>query len=132
MGNGIISDAKGAAEEKLKKKHLLIRIPGENHDRKCLSKDSLMYVAYSLNREYVHLPGINDGAIKVSSLSNDMLRSKVSCTILTPIRRSQQSLLVLVLHYGTPKKRRIKSERSYHVCNCGIILYLYHCVQIQV
>lgn len=77
MGNGIIPDAKGAAEEKLKKKHLLIRIPGENYNRKCLSKNSLMYVAYSLNREYVHLPGINDGVIKVSSLSNDMLRSKV-------------------------------------------------------
>lgn len=77
MGNGIIPDVKGVAEEKLKKKHLLIRIPGENYDRKCLYKDSLMYVAYSLNREYVHLPGINDGAIKVSSLSNDMLRSKV-------------------------------------------------------
>ena len=77
MGNGVIPDAKGRAGEKLKKKHLLIRIPGENYYRKCLSKDSLMYVAYSLNREYVHLPGINDGAIKVSSMSNDMLRSKV-------------------------------------------------------
>lgn len=77
MGNGVISDAKGATEEALKKKHLLIRIPGEKYNRKCLSKDSLMYVAYSLDREYVHLPGINDGAIKVSSLSNDMLRSKV-------------------------------------------------------
>lgn len=77
MGNGIIPDAKGVAEEKLRRKHLLIRIPGENYDRKCLSKDSLMYVAYSLNREYVHLPGINDGAIKVSSLSNDILKSKV-------------------------------------------------------
>ncbi len=77
MGNGIIPDAKGVTEEKLRRKYLLIRIPGENYDRKCLSKDSLMYVAYSLNREYVHLPGISDGAIKVSSLSNDMLRSKV-------------------------------------------------------
>lgn len=77
MGNGVIPDAKGAVEEKLKKGNLLIRIPGENYDRKCLSKDSLMYVAYYLNREYVHLPGINDGAIKVSSLPNDMLRSKV-------------------------------------------------------
>lgn len=77
MGNGVIPDASGIAVLKLKKKHLLIRIPGEDFDRKCLSKDSLMYVAYSLNKEYVHLPGINDGVIKVSSLSNDMLRSKV-------------------------------------------------------
>lgn len=77
MGNGIMPGVKGVTEEKLRKKHLLIRIPGDNYDRKCLSKDSLMYVAYSLNREYVHLPGINDGAIKVSSLPNDMLRSKV-------------------------------------------------------
>lgn len=77
MGNGIMPDVNGVAEEKLRNKHLLIRIPGDNYGRKCLSKDSLMYVAYSLNREYVHLPGINDGAIKVSSLSNDMLRSKV-------------------------------------------------------
>lgn len=77
MGNGIISGVKGVTEEKFRKKHLLIRVPGDNYDRKCLSKDSLMYVAYSLDREYVHLPGINDGAIKVSSLSNDVLRSKV-------------------------------------------------------
>jgi len=77
MGNGVFPEAKGVAKSRIQKKHLLIRIPGENYDRKCLSKDSLMYVAYTLNKEYVHLPGINDGAIRVASLSNDMLRSKV-------------------------------------------------------
>lgn len=77
MGNGVFPEMKGVAECKVKKKHLLIRIPGENYDRKCLSKDSLMYVAYTLNREYVHLPGINDGSIRVASLSSDMLRAKV-------------------------------------------------------
>lgn len=77
MGNGIFPEVSGLAECKVSKKHLLIRIPGENFNRKCISKDSLMYVAYSLNREYVHLPGINDGAIRVASLSTDMLKSKV-------------------------------------------------------
>ena len=77
MANGILPNVSGIAEYRVSKKHLLIRIPGENFDRKCISKDSLMYVAYSLGKEYVHLPGINDGAIKVSSLSTDMLRSKV-------------------------------------------------------
>lgn len=77
MANGILPDVSGIAECRVLKKHLLIRIPGENFNRKCISKDSLMYVAYSLGKEYVHLPGINDGAIKVSSLSTDMLRSKV-------------------------------------------------------
>lgn len=77
MANGILPNVSGVAECRVSKKHLLIRIPGENFDRKCISKNSLMYVAYSLGKEYVHLPGINDGAIKVSSLSTDMLRSKV-------------------------------------------------------
>lgn len=77
MANGMLPNVTGVAECRVARKHLLIRIPGENFDRKCISKDSLMYVAYSLNKEYVHLPGINDGAIKVSSLSTDMLGSKV-------------------------------------------------------
>lgn len=77
MANGILPNVDGVAECRVSKKHLLIRIPGENFERKCISKDSLMYVAYSLGKEFVHLPGINDGAIKVSSLSTDMLRSKV-------------------------------------------------------
>lgn len=77
MANGMLPDVSGVAECRVARKHLLIRIPGENFERKCISKDSLMYVAYSLNKEYVHLPGINDGAIRVASLSNDMLRSKV-------------------------------------------------------
>lgn len=77
MANGMLPDVSGVTECRVARKHLLIRIPGENFERKCISKDSLMYVAYSLNKEYVHLPGINDGAIRVASLSNDMLRSKV-------------------------------------------------------
>lgn len=77
MANGLLPNVNGVTECKVSKKHLLIRIPGEQFDRKCMSKDSLMYVAYTLGREYVHLPGINDGAIRVASLSTDMLRSKV-------------------------------------------------------
>lgn len=77
MPNGLLPPVGGVAQCKVAKKHLLIRLPGETFDRKCISKDSLMYVAYSLGREYVHLPGINDGAIRVASLSTDMLRSKV-------------------------------------------------------
>lgn len=77
MANGLLPDVQGIAEIRVSKKHLLIRVPGDTVKRKCISKDSLMYVAYTLGREYVHLPGINEGAIRVASLSSDLLRSKV-------------------------------------------------------
>ena len=77
MANGLLPTVDGVAGCRVAKRHLLIRLPGETFDRKCMSKDSLMYVAYTLGREYVHLPGINDGAIRVASLSTDLLRSKV-------------------------------------------------------
>lgn len=77
MGNGLLPDATGSVAKNIEKKHLLIRLPGENYCRKCITKKSLMYVAYALNKEFVHLPGINDGAIRVASLPNDILRAEV-------------------------------------------------------
>lgn len=77
MGNGVLPDVSGTALCKLSNKHILIQMPGEKIKRKVISKDSLLYVAYSLNKEYVHLPGIHEGAVKVTGLSNDILRSKV-------------------------------------------------------
>lgn len=77
MGNGVLPDAKGSTLCKIEKKHLLIQMPGENFQRKVISKDSLLYVAYSLGRQYVQLPGIHDGPVRVVDLSNDLLRSKV-------------------------------------------------------
>lgn len=77
MGNGVLPNAKGAARCKIAKEHLLIQMPGETFKRTCISKESLLYVAYSLNRQYVQLPGIHDSPVRVIDLSNDMLRSKV-------------------------------------------------------
>lgn len=77
MGNGVLPDAKGVAHRRIEKSHLLIQMPGEKIKRKVISKDSLLYVAYSLNREYVQLPGIHDGPVRVVDLPNDVLRSKV-------------------------------------------------------
>ena len=77
MGNGVLPDAKGVARGKIEKEHLLIQMPGEKTKRKVISKDSLLYVAYSLNRQYVQLPGVHDNPVRVIDLSNDLLRSKV-------------------------------------------------------
>ncbi len=77
MSNGLLPDATGNIAKTVKWKHLLIRLPGENYSRKCITKKSLMYLAYALNREFVHLPGLNDGAIRVASLPNDILRAEV-------------------------------------------------------
>lgn len=77
MGNGVFPDAKGAARCKIAKEHLLIQMPGETFKRAVISKESLLYVAYSLNRQYVQLPGIHDSPVRVIDLPNDMLRSKV-------------------------------------------------------
>lgn len=77
MGNGVLPDAKGAARCKIAKEHLLIQMPGETFKRAVISKESLLYVAYSLNRQYVQLPGIHDSPVRVIDLPNDMLRSKV-------------------------------------------------------
>ena len=77
MGNGVLPDAKGAVRRKIAKEHLLIQMPGETFKRVVTSKESLLYVAYSLNRQYVQLPGIHDSPVRVIDLPNDMLRSKV-------------------------------------------------------
>lgn len=77
MCNGLLPDATGDIAKTVKRKHLLIRLPGENYSRKCITKKSLMYVAYALNREFVHLPGLYDGAIRVAYLPNDILRAEV-------------------------------------------------------
>lgn len=77
MGNGVLPGAKGVVCCKIAKKHLLIQMPGETFKRAVISKESLLYVAYSLNRQYVQLPGIHDSPVRVIDLSNDMLRSKV-------------------------------------------------------
>lgn len=77
MGNGVLPDAKGTARCKITKEHLLIQMPGETFKRAVISKESLLYVAYSLNRQYVQLPGIHDSPVRVIDLPNDMLRSKV-------------------------------------------------------
>lgn len=76
MGNGVFP-ALGECQDKIGRKHILIKLPDETIKRKCIRKDSLLYVAASLHKEYVHLPGFNEQCLRVSSLPNDILKSRV-------------------------------------------------------
>ena len=58
-------------------KHLVIRLPGEAVSRVVISKNSLLWLAYSLEREYVWLHGFMDDYVSVRSLSSDLLRAKI-------------------------------------------------------
>lgn len=79
MGNGVIANADGATRNQLRKKHLMIVLPGEHVSRAVITKDSLLYVAYSLNKMYVHLHGFYEGAVDIRSLPQDLLKAKVIC-----------------------------------------------------
>lgn len=58
-------------------KHIVIRLPGEAVSRVVTSKNSLLWLAYSLEREYVWLHGFMDDYVSVRSLSSDLLRAKI-------------------------------------------------------
>lgn len=58
-------------------KHIVIRLPGEAVSRVVISKNSLLWIAYSLEREYVWLHGFMDDYVSVRSLSSDLLRAKI-------------------------------------------------------
>lgn len=78
MGDGMMpNDMKYAVHQKVKEKHLLISLPGESIKRNVISKDSLLYLAYFLGKEYVRLPGFGDTPVKVTSLPSDLLKAKV-------------------------------------------------------
>ena len=78
MAKGMMpNDMKYAVHQKVKEKHLLISLPGESIKRNVISKDSLLYLAYFLGKEYVRLPGFGDTPVKVTSLSPDLLKAKV-------------------------------------------------------
>lgn len=60
-----------------KTKHIVIKLPGEAVSRVVISKNSLLWLAYSLEREYVWLHGFMDDYVSVRSLSSDLLRAKI-------------------------------------------------------
>lgn len=64
-------------EDTVGRRYILIKLPHETFKRKAINKDSLLYVAAILKKDFVHLPGFNDQCLRVSSLSDDILRSKV-------------------------------------------------------
>lgn len=64
-------------EDTVGRRYILIKLPHETFKRKAISKDSLLYVAAVLKKDFVHLPGFNDQCLRVGSLSDDILRSKV-------------------------------------------------------
>lgn len=61
----------------MKTKHIVIRLPGEAVSRVVISKNSLLWLSYSLEREYVWLHGYLDDYVSIRSLSNDLLRAKI-------------------------------------------------------
>lgn len=60
-------------------KHIHITIPGERKARVVFDKDSLLYLAHTLDRYYVVLVGFSLDPVSVSSLSDDVLKSNVLC-----------------------------------------------------
>lgn len=64
-------------EDTVGRRYILIKLPHETFKRKAINKDSLLYVAAVLKKDFVHLPGFNDQCLRVGSLSDDILRSKV-------------------------------------------------------
>ena len=64
-------------EDTVGRRYILIKLPHETFKRKAINKDSLLYVAAMLKKDFVHLPGFNDQCLRVGSLSDDILRSKV-------------------------------------------------------
>ena len=60
-----------------KTKHIVIQLPGEAISRVVIDKNSLLWLAYSLKREYVWLHGYLDDYVSIRSLSSDLLRSKI-------------------------------------------------------
>lgn len=64
-------------EDTVGRRYILIKLPHETFKRKAINKDSLLYVAAILKKDFVHLPGFNDQCLRVGSLSDDILRSKV-------------------------------------------------------
>lgn len=58
-------------------KHIAIQLPGEAVSRVVISKNSLLWLAYSLGREYVWLHGYMDDYVSIRSLSSDLLRAKI-------------------------------------------------------
>lgn len=64
-------------EDTVGRRYILIKLPHETFKRKAINKDSLLYVAAVLKKDFVHLPGFNDQCLRIGSLSDDILRSKV-------------------------------------------------------
>ena len=60
-----------------KTKHIVIQLPGEAISRVVIDKNSLLWLAYSLKREYVWLHGYLDDYVSIHSLSSDLLMDHV-------------------------------------------------------
>ena len=77
MSNGTLPHMEDSVEDAVGRKYILIKLPHETFKRRAINKDSLLYVAALLEKDFVHLPGFNDQCLRVGSLPDDILRSKV-------------------------------------------------------
>mgnify|MGYP006886758967 CR=1 FL=1 len=79
MPNGLIPNCEDKVIRKMKKEHIMIHLPGEKFNRKVISTNSLLYVAWSLDKMYVQLNGLTDEAVDIRTLPSDLLKAKVIC-----------------------------------------------------
>lgn len=77
MSNGTLLSMSDSVEDAIGRRYILIKLPSETFKRRAINKDSLLYVASVLEKDYVHLPGFNDQCLRIGSLSDDILRSRV-------------------------------------------------------
>lgn len=77
MSNGTLPSMSDSVEDAIGRRYILIKLPSETFKRRAINKDSLLYVASVLEKDYVHLPGFNDQCLRIGSLSDDILRSRV-------------------------------------------------------
>lgn len=77
MSNGTLPSMSDSVEDTIGRRYILIKLPNETFKRKAINKGSLLYVAAMLEKDYVHLPGFNDQCLRIGSLSDDILRSRV-------------------------------------------------------
>ncbi len=76
MPNGVRS---GDLSNLPSKKHLRIRIPGENKVRIVYKENSLLFLAHTIERYFVKLIGFSDDYVSITSLSDDVLQQDILC-----------------------------------------------------
>lgn len=79
MGQGVVPKMSNTVRQKTSPQHIYIMLPGERYARCVIKKNSLLYLAYTLDRMYVEIHGLSERTVDVRTLSADLLKRKVIC-----------------------------------------------------